>query len=141
LPLNIVIRSATENDESTVTDLWTLCGLVTSYNDPSQDFRFALGKPSSDILVALMPDHKIVGSVMVGHDGHRGWIYYVAADPAQRLQGIGSRLVEAAEDWLRARNVPKIMLMVRETNMHIIDFYKHLNFEELSVKVLQKWLK
>ena len=43
----------------------------------------------------------IVASVMVGHDGHRGWVYYVAVDPDHRAQGYGRTIMTAAEDWLR----------------------------------------
>jgi hypothetical protein len=62
---------------------------VTGYNDPALDFRFALAKTGSDILVGVDVEGWIVGSVMVGHDGHRGWVYYVASCPRHRKQGIG----------------------------------------------------
>src|SRR3954452_24331989 len=113
--LLLTIRNATATDEPRVAALWRACNLVTSYNDPSKDFHFALAKEGSDILVGLDPEQTIVGSVMVGHDGHRGWIYYVASDPNYRNQGIGRSMVEAAEQWLKNKGVVKIMLLVRET--------------------------
>jgi len=70
-----------------VAALWRASGWVTSYNDPSKDFHFARAKEGSDIPVGVDAEQAIVGSVMVGHDGHRGWIY-VAADPTHRKQGI-----------------------------------------------------
>jgi ribosomal protein S18 acetylase RimI-like enzyme len=85
----VTIRSATANDETAIVALWQACNLVTSYNDPAHDFRFASGKENSDVLVAVN-DGRIIGSVMVGHDGHRGWMYYVAADPRNRKRGLGS---------------------------------------------------
>jgi ribosomal protein S18 acetylase RimI-like enzyme len=135
------IRSATESDEAAVVALWRACGLVVWYNDPNEDFRFALAGPSSAVLVAPAPDGAIIGSVMVGHDGHRGWVYYLAADPARRGEGIGRGLLRAAEEWLKARGVPKIQLLVRETNTAVTGFYERAGYEVSPVKMMQKWLR
>ena len=134
------IRSATDDDEPAVIDLWTRCGLVVSHNDPGTDFRFARTGPSSDVLVALVGD-RVAGSVMVGHDGHRGWLYYVAVDPACRLQGLGRSLVAAAEQWLVARGIVKAQLMIRETNGAVASFYERLGYDPMPRINLQKWLK
>ena len=50
---------------------------------------------------------------MVGHDGHRGWVYYVAVDPASPGKGFGRAIMDAAEDWLRETGIQKLQLMVR----------------------------
>jgi len=131
------IRSATPEDEAAVVALWQACGLTVAYNDPVADFRFAMGKPGSDILVS----EDITGSVMVGHDGHRGWLYYVAVAPSERRRGLGRALVAAAEEWLRQRGVPKVHLMVRETNQAVADFYKRLGYDPMPRLNMQKWLK
>ena len=141
MSLNIAVRSALAADEAEVARLWQTCGLVTSYNDPGQDFRFALGKLNSDVLVGVDATDRIVGSIMVGHDGHRGWIYYVAADQDYREQGIGRLMTAAAEEWLQKRQVVKVMLLVRETNTEVVNFYKHIGFEPVPRVVMQKWLK
>jgi ribosomal protein S18 acetylase RimI-like enzyme len=140
MPRRLTIRSATADDEATIAALWEACGLVTSYNDPAEDFRFARGKSNSDVLVGIHEDGNLVGSVMVGHDGHRGWVYYVAADPNYRKEGIGRRMTKAAEQWLKDRKVLKVMLLVRETNTPVVDFYKRLAFEIPPRVVMQKWL-
>ncbi|WP_342641478.1 GNAT family acetyltransferase [Rhodoligotrophos ferricapiens] len=137
----LVIRNATAEDEPYVIALWRAANLVTSYNDPSKDFHFARAKEGSDILVGLDAQGSIVGSVMVGHDGHRGWIYYLASDPSHRNQGIGRSMVAAAEQWLKDRGVVKLMLLVRETNTQVIDFYEHLGFEAIPRVIMQKWLQ
>jgi ribosomal protein S18 acetylase RimI-like enzyme len=139
--LGFIIRSATAEDEARVVALWRASDLVTSYNDPSQDFRFARAKESSDILVGLDGERILVGSVMVGHDGHRGWIYYLGTDPKHRHQGIGRAMVEAAEQWLKDKRVVKVMLLVRETNKQVVGFYSRLGFEAVPRVVMQKWLK
>jgi ribosomal protein S18 acetylase RimI-like enzyme len=132
----VKIRSATNADEAAVTALWKACGLTVPYNDPAADFHFALGKPNSDILVT----DDLSGTVMVGHDGHRGWLYYLAVAPARQRQGVGRILVCAAEAWLAARGVPKVQLMVRETNQAVAAFYQRLGFEPMPRLNMQKWL-
>lgn len=133
------IRCATTADEAAIVSLWHACALTVPYNDPLADFRFAQGKPASDVLVA--DKDGIAGTVMVGHDGHRGWLYYVAVDPARRKQGIGRALIAAAEKWLAQRGVPKVHLMVRETNAEVAAFYRHLGYEPMPRINMQKWLK
>ncbi|RAI28298.1 GNAT family N-acetyltransferase, partial [Rhodoplanes elegans] len=82
------IRPAAAEDEDSVVALWRACGLTVSYNDPAADFRFARAGAASEVLVGTDDAGRIVGTVMVGHDGHRGWLYYVAADPESRGRGI-----------------------------------------------------
>lgn len=135
----VTIRAATAGDRPAVTALWAATGLTTSYNDPGTDFDFALGKPASDVLVGVS-DGGIVASVMVGHDGHRGWLYYVAVDPAAQKRGVGAAIVAAGEDWLRARGVAKVMLLVRETNKPVIGFYEGNGYEAIPRTIMQKWL-
>jgi ribosomal protein S18 acetylase RimI-like enzyme len=77
---------------------------------------------------------------MVGHDGHRGWLYYVAARPASRSTGVGRQVVQAAEDWLRRRGVWKAQLLVRDTNTKVVGFYEHLGFEVSPRVVMSKVL-
>lgn len=133
------IRAATPDEEPAVVELWRVCGLVTSYNDPAADFAFARAKACSEVLVG--EDGGVIrASVMVGHDGHRGWLYYVASDPHSRDVGFGRQIVEAGENWLRQRGVAKVQLLVRETNTEVVGFYEHLGFEVTPRVVLAKWL-
>lgn len=138
---DLTVRRATEGDEREISALWQACNLVASYNDPGQDFRFALGKVNSDVFVGVDKNGRIVGSVMVGHDGHRGWIYYVAADPNCRKQGIGRLMIAAAENWLKEKKIVKAMLLVRKTNTEVVDFYERLGYEAIPRTVMQKWVK
>ena len=118
--------------------LWRSCDLVTTYNDPSFDFRFAKSQLNSEVLVGASSSGDILGSVMVGHDGHRGWLYYVAA--LHRGTGIGRKMVDAGEDWLVSRGVMKAQLLVRDTNNKVVDFYEHLGYEAAPRVVMGKWL-
>jgi ribosomal protein S18 acetylase RimI-like enzyme len=138
--MNVTVKSADANDETVVVALWRACNLVVSYNDPAADFRFAKASPSSDVLVGVDDRGGIVGSVMVGHDGHRGWLYYVAAHPDWRGKGVGRRMVEEAEEWLRQRGIAKAQLLVRDTNTAVIGFYERLGFEVAPRVVMSRWL-
>jgi len=139
LPLSIA--SALPGDEAEIIALWHACGLVASYNDPAADFRFAKAGATSDVLVGKTASGVIGGAVMVGHDGHRGWLYYVAVASDARGQGFGRQMVQAATDWLRERGVPKAQLMIRETNPAVSAFYEHLGFELTPRIVMAKWLQ
>jgi ribosomal protein S18 acetylase RimI-like enzyme len=138
--MELTVKSAVAGDAQVVVALWRACDLVASYNDPVADFNFAKSGPCSDVLVAVDEAGDVVGSVMVGHDGHRGWLYYVAAHPASRSEGVGRRMVQAAEDWLRERKVVKVQLLVRETNTKVVGFYEHLGFEVAPRIVMSRWL-
>lgn len=136
---DLVIEPASDADIPALAALWRDCNLVAAYNDPAEDIAFARGKPNSDVLVGRL-DGRIVASVMVGQDGHRGWLYYVAVDPGERKTGLGAQIVEAGEDWLRARNVRKAMLMIRETNTGVRAFYERIGYEAAPRVVMQRWL-
>jgi ribosomal protein S18 acetylase RimI-like enzyme len=135
------IRSAAPADEEAVVKLWHACELVATYNDPAHDFNFAISGNCSDVLVSEDETGRINGSVMVGHDGHRGWLYYVAVAPQLRGTGVGRDLVLAGEQWLRHRAIMKAQLLVRETNTGVVSFYEHLGFEIAPRVVMSKWLK
>lgn len=139
--MSLTIRSALPEDEQIVVALWRACDLVASYNDPVADFRFAKAGACSDVLVGADGTGQIRGTVMVGHDGHRGWLYYVASDPGSRRSGFGRQMVQAAENWLRRRGVLKVQLLVRETNTKVVSFYENLGFEVAPRVVMSKWLE
>lgn len=138
--MKLTIRQATADDERAVVALWRACELVASYNDPVADFAFAKAGACSDVLVGEDEAGRIKASVMVGHDGHRGWLYYVASDPESRGAGFGRQMVIAAEAWLRERGVVKAQLLVRETNTKVVSFYERLGFEVAPRVVMGKWL-
>jgi ribosomal protein S18 acetylase RimI-like enzyme len=129
--------SATRSDETVA--LWHETGLTRPWNDPVADLERALSGPASTVLAAI-DGEELVGTVMVGHDGHRGWLYYLAVHPSRRGEGIGRELVATCETWLRARRVPKLQLMVRETNAEAIGFYGALGYERSEVVVLGRRL-
>lgn len=135
----MTIAPATAADADVVIGLWHAAGLTRPWNDPAQDFVLALAQPNSTILTAQR-EGRMVGTVMAGHDGHRGWLYYLAVDPAARRGGLGRALVRAAEAFLVAQGCPKAMLMVRSDNAGVIAFYAALGFETQAVTTMGRRL-
>ncbi len=135
----LTLRVCDPTDRDAAAALWTACGLVVPWNDPASDIALALSRTNSTILLGTLED-VIVSSVMVGHDGHRGWIYYLAVDPAQQGRGFGRRMVEAAESWLTAAGMPKVQLLVRATNQRVLAFYERVGYATSPVTMMQKWL-
>ena len=118
----------TESDVEAVVALWQACGLTRPWNDPYKDISFARSSANATILVHHRED-RAAASVMAGHDGHRGMLYYVAVDPGLQRQGLGKAAVRAAEAWLGARGVWKVNLLVRAENSAIKGFYEALGYE------------
>jgi ribosomal protein S18 acetylase RimI-like enzyme len=77
---------------------------------------------------------------MVGHDGHRGWVYYLAVTPSARSCGHGRAMMRACEAWLVERNVPKLNVMVRDDNATARGFYTSLGYGVSDVVVLSRTL-
>ena len=77
---------------------------------------------------------------MVGHDGHRGWVYYLAVQNTEQRKGLGRQPMQACEEWVRERGVPKVLLMVRPANHSVISFYESLGYEDGEVVVLGRFL-
>lgn len=140
-----MIVPATEADQDAVIALWQECGLTRPWNDPAADFARAMAGTDSAVLV--MRDDGgdgagagLLGSIMVGYDGHRGWVYYLAVSLDRQRGGIGRALMAAAEDWLSARGAPKIQLMVREDNAAALGFYEALGLERQKVVTLGRFI-
>ena len=125
------------SEAAAVATLWEEAGLVRAWNDPQADIQAALTCPTATILAARDAGG-VVGTVMAGYDGHRGWLYYVAVAPEQRGAGLGRALVDAAEQWLAAQGARVIRLMVRAENEAVTRFYETLGYEDGKMIVMGK---
>ncbi len=121
------IRAYQPSDEAAIIDLWERCQLTRPWNDPRKDIARKLAIQPEMFLVALI-DGSIVGTVMAGYEGHRGWINYLAVCPNHQRRGIGRALMERAEILLRSAGCPKINLQVRSTNADVIAFYRAIGY-------------
>ena len=127
--MTLIIRAYETADEAAVVSLWHACGLVVPWNDPVRDIHRKIQVQPQFFLVGLSHE-KLAATVMAGYEGHRGWINYLAVAPEHRRQGFGGRMMEAAEERLRAAGCPKINLQIRRSNTEVVDFYRSIGFFE-----------
>ncbi|MGF1662740.1 MAG: GNAT family acetyltransferase [Kineosporiaceae bacterium] len=132
------IEPVVDDDVDEVVALWRESGLTRPWNDPHADIDTARRGPST-VLVGR-DDGEVLATAMVGFDGHRGWVYYVAVRATSRGHGLGTEIMAAAEEWLRVRGVRKVQLMVRRENLPAVAFYRGRGYAEQDVAVLGRWL-
>lgn len=135
----LAIDAITDADVEKVVALWQRCGLTRPWNDPHADIALARRRDNSTVLIGR-DKGAIAATIMVGHDGHRGWVYYVAVDPDCQKRGFGRVIMAAAEGWLRAAGISKLQLLVRRENAAAHAFYGSLGFELSTSVMFQKWL-
>ncbi len=131
------IRDLTSANIGAATSLLLQAGLTRRWKPPELDLQRALEGATSTVLGAFDND-RLIGSVMVGHDGHRGWVYYLAVGESQHGTGLGRHMMAAAENWLREHGTVKVQLMVRSTNEAVLGFYEHLGYEDADVRLRSK---
>jgi ribosomal protein S18 acetylase RimI-like enzyme len=129
----------TDGEIADVITLWRRAGLIREWNDPTGDIALARRDGNATVLLGRA-DGAAVASVMVGHDGHRGWVYYVSVDPDHRNKGYGRAIMQAAEDWLRQRGIQKLQLMVRGDNARVHAFYQSIGYYDQARTTFAKWL-
>ncbi|OAN43413.1 GNAT family acetyltransferase [Microbacterium sp. H83] len=151
--MTATIRAFAPGDTDSVIALWNEAGLTRPWNDPRRDIERKLAVQPELFLVAehtvgddaerargARAATAIVGSVMAGYDGHRGWLYYLATAAAHRHRGIARALVEEAERLLLSMGCPKVQLMVREGNEAVLGFYDGIGYERFAVSTTGKRL-
>ena len=137
--MTFTIRPFTLADTEAIVELWTLCDLVRPWNNPYLDIQRKL-TTQADLFLVACKDDLVVGSAMVGYEGHRGWVYYLAVHPEQQKQGIAHPLMAQAEQLLIERGCPKIQLLVRRNNDKVVAFYEAQGYEVADVLMLGKRL-
>lgn len=135
----LAVAPIADADVADVVALWQACGLTRPWNDPAADIAMARKGANATVLVGRN-DGAIVATVLVGHDGHRGWVYYLAVDPDHRGNGYGRVMMDAAERWLREAGIEKLQLLVRGDNTQVKSFYQCLGYSEQERIIFAKWL-
>jgi ribosomal protein S18 acetylase RimI-like enzyme len=115
------------DDAEPLVSLWTLCGLTRPWNDARRDIDRKLAIDADGLLV-LEENGQLIGAVMVGYDGHRGWINYLAVHPDHRRLGLGQLLMAAAEKRLADVGCPKVNVQVRASNRGAVEFYRRIGY-------------
>ena len=122
------IRAFATSDTDAVVQLWKDCGLTRPWNDPHQDIARKRSVSPELFWVGNDEGEAIIATIMVGYDGHRGWINYLAVHPAHQRQGHARQLMLRAEQALTALGCPKLNLQVRAGNEAVIAFYESLGY-------------
>jgi ribosomal protein S18 acetylase RimI-like enzyme len=125
--MSVEIRPFRSADREGLIGLWSVCDLLRPWNDPDRDIDRKLAQDPEGLLV-LETDGVVIGSVMAGYDGHRGWVNYLAVHPAHRARGLGRLLMAAAEDHLATSGCPKVNLQIRTSNSTVVSFYQRLGY-------------
>lgn len=136
----MLIRAYVPSDFAAVTALWDATGISIHYNDPAKDIPRMLATHDCQLYVGV-EDDRVIASIMVGHEGHRGWLYKLAVLPEFQGKGYGRDLVQQAERWLVARGMPKVNLIIRDTNIKVRQFYERLGYTVAARTVMERWLK
>jgi ribosomal protein S18 acetylase RimI-like enzyme len=101
-------------------------------DDPPRDYAdisiAAKTKEHPELFLLAVEEGRVIGSVMAGYDGHRGWLYRVAVAKSHRHQGVGAALIHEAEQLLWALGCVKINLQVRGANQGVTAFYQNLGY-------------
>ncbi len=134
------IRACRESDRGAVVELWRECGLVTPQNDPGKDIYRKLNAQRELFLVGIIGS-KLVGTVMAGYEGHRGWINYLAVATNFQSMGFGRRLMDEAEARLREMGCPKVNLQIRNSNAGAVEFYRSIGYSVDDVISMGKRLE
>lgn len=137
------IRPYDDADRVALLALWHRAALVRPWNDPDRDLDRKLALADGLLLVAHLPDvadTTVVATAMVGYDGHRGSIGYLAVDPDHQGRGHGRRLLQECERRLVAMGCPKVNLLVRSSNASVVAFYESHGYTVDDVVPLGKRL-
>ena len=138
--MNLIVRSFRKSDQKDVIQLWKECGLVVPWNDPRRDIERKLVIQPELFLIGLIND-EIITTAMAGYDGHRGWVYYLAVKPLYQQKEIGRQIMKEAETRLLELGCPKLNIMVRSTNLDVINFYKAIGYKIDAVTNMGKRLE
>ena len=133
------IRDFVPSDAAAVIKLWDICGLTRPWNDPQEDIARKMTDRNGAFWVAE-DEEVIVAAIMIGYDGHRGSINYLAVAPEQQRSGLGAELMRRAEAFLVERGCPKVSFCVRKNNEAVLAFYQQLGYEIDDIHFLGKRL-
>ncbi len=135
---SLLIRPYRADDEAQVLALWAEWGMIR-WADPKKEIARKLRVNPEWFLVGEVGG-RVIGTCMVGYEGHRGWINYLAVTAKQQGSGYGRALMAEAERILTAAGCPKINLQVMGTNTKVLAFYQKLGFVTEEVLSMGKRL-
>ncbi len=135
----MIVRPYSSKDEKEVIELWHKCELTRPWNNPRLDIERKI-KVNPELFIVGTLENRVIATAMGGYEGHRGWVNYLAVDPAYQRKGFGRQIMEEIEIRLRGIGCPKINLQVRVGNISALEFYSRIGFKNDDVIGLGKRL-
>ena len=136
----MIVKPYSSQNMDDVIDLWNRCNLLRSWNDPKKDIKRKI-KVNPELFLLGFIDNRLLATVVGGYDGHRGWINYLAVDPAYKQRGFGKQIMEAVEEKIGALGCPKINIQVRADNKDTLKFYESIGYKIDKVVSIGKRLE
>jgi ribosomal protein S18 acetylase RimI-like enzyme len=136
----VIVKPYSSQNMDDVIDLWNRCNLLRSWNDPKKDIKRKI-KVNPELFLLGFIDNRLIATVVGGYDGHRGWINYLAVDPAYKQSGFGKQIMEAVEEKIGALGCPKINIQVRADNKDTLKFYESIGYKIDKVVSIGKRLE
>lgn len=135
------IRKMTEGDYESVHSLWMRTpGMGLNSLDDSREGIVRYLRRNPDTCFVAIDGNSLVGVILSGHDGRRGFIYHTAVDIEQRGKGTGKALVYRALEALRIEAITKVALVVFERNEIGNGFWERIGFEKRTDLVYRNML-
>lgn len=123
-----IVKFDNQKHRKGIISLWKTC---FGYTDKRNNPELVIDKKlvHDDLLFVAVDGDRVLGSIMLGYDGHRGWIYSLAVDAAVQGSGIGGMLLDFGIAELKALGCMKVNLQVMPDNTGAVEFYKKTGFE------------
>jgi len=134
------IRPFVIEDTDQVLEVWNLAGVTSPERNPRSDIQKKLRHSPESFFVGAF-EGRVAATVMVGYDGHRGWIYKLAVRPDLQRKGIGTQMMEHAEGWLRQQGCLRVKLQIDAARGGVAEFYKKLGYEVQPLISMAKWFR
>lgn len=119
----VIIPFNNEEHRNQVIDIWST---IFRYSDKRNDPALIIDKKlavDDNLFFIAVENNKVVGTIMAGYDGHRGWIYSMAVLPEKRKANVGTLLLHHAENELKKLGCFKINLQIHDHNENVKEFY------------------
>ncbi len=127
--MNIVKYQDELHRQGTIALWQSVFDYSSSHNTQERSLDNKIAHNDGLFWIALDDDKQVCGSILGGYDGHRGWIYSLAVLPQYRHSGLGTKLLETAEDALSRLDCPKINLQIMPENRGVIEFYQKNGYQ------------
>lgn len=127
--MNIIFESYKKGDYKKLTLLWEKAGLP--YKPKGRDSEKSIEKEvmfDCNLYLFALLDKKVVGSILVTHDGRKGWINRVAVLPDYRRMGIARKLVKAGEEWLDSKRIYIYACLIEEYNKDSLEAFQKMDY-------------